>query len=110
MLVEVLLCVLTGAAAGTLVAMYDRARARRSPPSITARFEPFVEDAWHCPRCRLLALLRRSAYGREWRANLLAAIDGGMPAHGPLDRRVMREAPPLGLRVEPEPWRETAPR
>lgn len=107
MIVEVALCVVTGIAGGSLVALYDHVRARNSrPPGIAARFELFVDDAWHCATCRFLAMLKRSEYGREWRANILAAIDRGVPAHGPLDARIMREAPPLGGRFVTEPWGE----
>ena len=107
MIVEVALCVVMGIAGGWLVALYDRERARHSePPRIAARFEPFVDDAWHCPTCRFLAMLKRSEYGREWRANILAAIDRGVPAHGPLNGRIMREAPPLAGRFVTEPWSE----
>ena len=100
-----MLCIVAGIAGGALAAAYDRVRERRSqPPRIAARFEPFVDDAWHCPTCRFLPLLKRSEYGREWRANILAAIDRGVPAHGPLDRRIMREAPPLAARLATESW------
>ena len=97
--VELLLCLLAGVVVAALVAVHDRVRARRSSPVAILREEPFVEDAWHCPQCQFLALLKRSAYGREWRANLLAAIDRGAPAHGGLEH-VMREAPPLTPRVD----------
>ena len=100
LLVEVLLGLLAGGAAGVAVSVRDAARLRRER-AFEAAFgiEPEVDDAWHCATCHFLATLRRSEYGREWRANLLAAIDRGAPAHGPIDW-VMREAPPLAPRTD----------